>query len=258
MPASNLEGKPMLLKTENIVKTFGGLTAVNCISVEVANGEILGLIGPNGAGKTTFINCVSGTYKPSSGTVVFCDKETTGSSAEVMCRMGLARTFQIPRPFPKMTVLENVMVGAQFGADHGHQQSAKERAMETLDYVKFPLDYHTPANRLNAMQLKHLDLARALACGPKVLLLDELASGLTPGELDVMISLIKKIRDDRQLGMIVIEHIMKLIIGICDRVMVIQYGSLIAEGAPSEVMKNPRVVEAYLGDEEKFLPSSKK
>ena len=239
----------MILDAQRIVKNFGGLTAVNRVTLQVEAGEIVGLIGPNGAGKTTFLNSVAGTYKPSSGKVTFMGAETTGAVAEVMCRKGLSRTFQIPRPFPKLTALENVMVGARFGALRDDPKPARQRAGEALDFVQFPMDIHTPAERLNAVQLKRLDLARALACGPKLMFLDELASGLTPGELDAMMALILKIRDTYGVGMIVVEHIMKVITGICERVLVIQYGTPIAEGTAEEVMANPKVIEAYLGEE---------
>src|SRR5512143_630903 len=236
-----------MLETHEIVQNFGGLTAVNHVSMQVKEGETCGLIGPNGAGKTTFLNCIAGTYRPTSGVARFAGEDLTGASAEVMCHKGMARTFQIPLPFPRLTVLENVMVGAVFGAHRRHAQPPQQRAREALEFVNFPLPLDTTANCLNAVQLKRLDLARALACGPKLLLLDELASGLTPGELEDMMSLIRKIRD-RGTTIVVVEHIMRVIKGICDKIVVLQYGTKIAEDTTAAVLTNPQVIEAYLGD----------
>lgn len=238
----------MILDAHEVTKRFGGLTAVNQISMKVEDGQIYGLIGPNGAGKTTFLNAIAGYFPPSDGSVKFLGKDTTGFSAEVMCRLGMARTFQIPRPFPKLTVLENVKVGAVFGAPDDNTKPAQQRAMQALEFVNFSQSPDTPADQLNAVQLKRLDLARALACQPKILLLDELASGLTPGEMESIMALIKRIRDTG-ITIIAIEHIMRLIKGICDEVMVIQYGQTIATGTADAVLQNPQVIEAYLGKE---------
>jgi branched-chain amino acid transport system ATP-binding protein len=239
----------MILDTKDVTKRFGGLTAVNQVSMQIEEGQIYGLIGPNGAGKTTFLNSIAGKFPPTSGTVIFQGKETTGMPAEVMCKRGMARTFQIPRPFPGLTVLENVKVGAVFGPRDGGPVPADQRAREALEFVEFTLPIDTPASQLNAVQLKRIDLARAIACQPKLLLLDELASGLTPGELDSIMDLIRRIRDDG-VTIIAIEHIMRVIKGICDEVMVIEYGTEIARGTPDEVLNNPKVIEAYLGEEE--------
>jgi branched-chain amino acid transport system ATP-binding protein len=239
----------MILDTKDVTKRFGGLTAVNQVSMQIEEGQIYGLIGPNGAGKTTFLNSIAGKFSPTSGVVYFRGEETTGMPAEVMCKKGMARTFQIPRPFPGLTVFENVKVGAVFGPKDGGQVPVDQRAREALEFVEFTLPIDTPASQLNAVQLKRIDLARAIACQPKLLLLDELASGLTPGELDSIMELIRRIRDDG-VTIIATEHIMRVIKGICDEVMVIEYGTEIARGTPDEVLNNPKVIEAYLGEEE--------
>jgi branched-chain amino acid transport system ATP-binding protein len=236
-----------ILETDGLTKIFGGLTAVDNVTLQVNEGEIFGIIGPNGAGKTTFLNAIAGTYKPDGGRVRFMGQETTGHSPDVMCRLGMARTFQISQPFPKMTALENVLVSATFG-QQGRAHHTHDLAREMLKFVEFPMPVHTPAHHLNTVQLKRLDLARALASRPQLLLLDELAAGLTTGELGDLMEIIRKIRDSG-VTIILIEHIMRVIMGLSDRIAVIYYGAKIAEGPTMEVARDPKVAEAYLGEE---------
>jgi len=239
----------VILETRELVKNFGGLTAVNHVSLHVDQGEIFGLIGPNGAGKTTFINSITGTYPPSGGKVFFAGQDTTGARADMMCHRGMSRTFQISQPFPKLTALENVLVGATFGSQHEHSNRRLDQiAAEKLDFVEFPMHKNTPAEQLNTVQLKRLDLARALACEPKLLLLDELAAGLTTGELGDLMEIIRKIRASG-VTIFMVEHIMRVIMGLCDRLAVIQYGTKIAEGPTQQVATDPKVLEAYLGED---------
>lgn len=238
----------VILETDNLVKNFGGLTAVDHVSLSVSEGEIFGIIGPNGAGKTTFLNSIAGTYRPDGGRVQFLGEDTTGLRSNVMCQKGLARTFQISQPFPKLTALENVLVAATFGNRPGVAPNPRRLAEEMLDFVEFPMPKNTPAQNLNTVQLKRLDLARALASKPRLLLLDELAAGLTTGELGYLMDIIRKIRDSG-VTIIMIEHIMHVIMGLCDRLAVIYYGAKIAEGPTLEVARDPKVAEAYLGEE---------
>lgn len=236
----------MVLRTEGVEKRFGGLIAVNDVSISVKQGEIYGIIGPNGAGKTTFLNCISGFYKPEKGKIFFKDQDIAKLAPNQLCHRGLARTFQIVRSFPKMTALDNVKVAAIFGGNE-HKDPVK-KAAELMDFVGFSLDKNILTENLNTIQLKQLELARALATKCELLLLDEVAAGLTPTDLPGFIALIKRIRDSG-VTIICIEHVMKFIMEACDRITVLQFGKQIAEGTVEEIKANPKVAEAYLGEE---------
>ena len=236
------------METNNLTKKFGGLTAVNAVSMTVNQGDIVGLIGPNGAGKTTLINAISGLNPPTSGTVKMFGKETTGLTPEKMCRLGLSRTFQIPSPFPKMTAIESVMTATIFGNTAGKVADPVAHSREMLEFVEFPMEETVVAEQLNTVQLKRLDLARALASNPKLLFMDEMASGLSEGELKDIMRIIDKI-SKKGISILMIEHIMQLIMAVCNRLLCIQFGTKIAEGPTDEVANDPNVSRAYLGDE---------
>lgn len=235
-----------ILETVELSKHFGGLAAVNQVSIKVKPGEVVGLIGPNGAGKTTFINAVAGLNPPTAGRVIFDGHDTSGWTPEKMCHIGLSRTFQIPRPFPKMTVLENVLTAATFGLPHRDRHNLTDQSLQALEFVQLSQRPDSICETLNTMQLKRVDLARALVTKPKMLFLDEVAAGLTDGELTDMINLIKQIKA-RGITILMVEHIMKLIMNVCDRLIVLNFGTKIAEGATLEVANNPEVLEAYFG-----------
>lgn len=236
----------MILETKSVSKRFGGLKAVNDVSLQVEEGQIFGLIGPNGAGKTTFLNCIAGNYRPEGGSIYFQGKEITGLRPDKICQEGIARTYQIVRFFPKMTVLENVMVGSVFGSKKKVGLPEK-KAADILDFVEFPVAHDIFAENLNTVQLKQLELARALATDCKLLLLDEVAAGLTPGELNNITTIIRKIRDNGT-TIIIVEHLMKLIMSICDRIFVLNFGEKLKEGYPQEIIQCEKVAKAYLGD----------
>jgi branched-chain amino acid transport system ATP-binding protein len=237
----------IILQLQNLLKRFGGLIAVNEVSLAVEEGQIYGIIGPNGAGKTTLLNLVAGSCKPEAGYVLYQGENISGSKPEARCGRGISRTFQISQPFPKMTVLENVMVAAVFGGGQRSPDSPRNRAVSALRFVEFPLAEDTLAENLNTVQLKRLDLARALASGPILLLLDEVAAGLTPGELADLTSLIRRMRA-KGITIVMVEHLMRMIMKLCDRIAVLHYGEKIAEGTPEEISQDKRVAEAYLGE----------
>jgi len=242
------ESREIMLKVQGATKRYGGVTAVNDISFEVGPGEILGLIGPNGAGKTTLVNMITGLAKPSSGTIRFKEALLNEVPAHKIGAMGIARTFQVVRPFQNLTVLENVAVGAMYGAG-GAKRAASEafkKAEEVLKFVGLDSRKDDQADQLTIVGRKRLELAKALAMEPKLLLLDEVMAGLRGSEVDDAMTLIRQI-NGRGITVLVIEHVMKVIVGVCNRVVVLDYGRKIAEGVASEVMNNPAVIEAYLG-----------
>lgn len=233
-------------ETKRLTKSFGGLVAVDNLSFEVEEGEIFGLIGPNGSGKTTVFNLVTGYYPVSFGAIHFRGRQVNGLPTWKICREGIGRTFQIVKPLRRMTVLENVMTSAFCRTSN--YKVAKERAAEVLHFCEMEKKLDYPAKSLTIGDRKRLEIARALATEPKLLLLDETMAGLTPQEQAEGVQLIRKIRDSG-ITIIIVEHIMHVIMNICDRILCINYGREIARGTPSEVADDQAVIEAYLGRE---------
>jgi branched-chain amino acid transport system ATP-binding protein len=235
----------ILLESLNLVKSFGGVAAIDRLSLTVEKGMILGIIGPNGSGKTTFFNLVTGIFTPDSGKVLFHGKDVTGFRPHRIAKLGIGRTFQVPAPFSKMTVLENVMVSTFIHART--MKMAKEQAKKILGLVRLEEKADQQVLNVTLEDRKRLELARALGTQPSLLLLDEVMAGLTPAEVKASIELIRSLRT-KDLTIIVVEHIMDVILSLCDRLAVLDYGSKIAEDIPDRVVNNPEVIKAYLGE----------
>ncbi len=235
-----------LLEVEGVSKAFGGVLAVNGVSFHLDQGEVLGLIGPNGAGKSTLFNLISGISKPNSGRITFRGQEITRMPAYKICGRGIARTFQLVRPFSRLTPLENVMIGRAYGSHPARNRNEARADSEQILACTHLANRDIAADMLSLVDRKRLEIARALATKPQLLLLDEMMAGLNPAELDGAIALIKAIRDSG-ISLIVVEHVMKVIMGISDRIIVLKTGQKLADGTPAEIVANREVVKAYLG-----------
>jgi branched-chain amino acid transport system ATP-binding protein len=235
-----------MLELRRVSKNFGGLRALNSIDLHLDQGEILGLIGPNGAGKSTAFNCIAGVFPPSEGEILFQGRRINGEKPWDLCRAGLARTFQIVKPFSSKTVLYNVAVGAF--ARTGSRAAAEAKALDVLRTLKMDDRKDVRAGQLTIVDRKRLEIARALATEPKLILLDEVMAGLRPTEVDDMVGIIRSLRT-AGLTVLLIEHIMRAVMALSDRVVVIHFGTKIAEGTPAAVAADEKVIKAYLGDE---------
>jgi branched-chain amino acid transport system ATP-binding protein len=236
-----------LLEVNNLSKSFSGLRAVQNVSFDVPEGDIVGLIGPNGAGKTTCFNLIAGVYKPNEGEVRFAGQRIDGSRSDQICRAGVARTFQIVKPFAGLSVLENVIVGA-LNAKSGVAE-ARAQAEDVIHKLGLWNKRDQAASALTLPERKRLEVARALATGPRILLLDEVMAGLRPTEMDAMVALFRELNATTGLTILLIEHVMRAVMTLSKKIVVLNYGQVIAAGTPAEVARDPHVLECYLGEE---------
>lgn len=236
-----------MLNVTRLTKVFGGLTAVNDLSFTVNEGEIVGLIGPNGAGKTTVFNLITGAIPPSKGEIVYKEQRLNGLRPHNICMLGLTRTFQVVQPFPDITVLENALVGAYVKT--ASTEIAEQKAKEALERVRLIHKAGEKAKNLTLIELKQLEIAKALSTEPKLLLLDEVAAGLNLSEIDVILDLVREL-NKQGITLLIVEHVMKLIMNLSHRIIVLNFGRKIAEGSPVEISANPDVIQAYFGKEE--------
>ncbi len=234
-----------ILSVNNITKRFGGLVAVKDLSFELNAGEVLGFLGPNGAGKTTLVNLIAGEHAPDAGQVIFKGKDISGLPLHKICHLGIARTYQIPQPFIKLTVLQNVVVAMIYGRNFS-KKAAEREALKLVDFTELSEKSHMLAGDLEEISLKRLELARSLATDPTILLIDELAGGLTEREIPKALELLKKI-SGMGISIIIIEHVVKVMMKAVDRLIVMDEGIKIAEGKPKDVIKNSKVIKAYFG-----------
>jgi branched-chain amino acid transport system ATP-binding protein len=237
-----------LLKCEEVSKTFGGLQALKKVDFSVNDGDIAGLVGPNGSGKSTMLNIISGVYKPDSGKVLFYDKDISKLPSHIICARGIAKTSQTVQSFPDMTTLQNVLIGVLFNEKKAKlKTSGVDQAAQLLEFVGLPKEkFQSLAKELNVIELRRVQLARALATKPKLLLLDELLTGLTPKETDEAIALVKLI-NKQGVTILMVEHVMKVIMGLCNHVTVLHHGEKICEGSPEKVCSDEEVIKVYLG-----------